>query len=234
MKVLFKPSGEPHSSICISYCLASRERHYAQAIQELTRNTEDSIDIDIFLRNAVRFLVSSKMTRRGPFQGVRLVCGGIYDPEMILEKVWAAIGKSIVDLKSLLLGAGGNNRPRILIETPAPVMDRIVSDLWRMFKKLLPLCLGVNTLGLTAASKILFSIFPEIAIAVEKNHWNNLFQTVDYTDVIGIVRAEITEWERRSQKRLNDCDPHGSITLPVIYNAVALRMVGEKMDNHIT
>jgi hypothetical protein len=91
-----------------------------------------------------------------------------------------------------------------------------------MFKRLLPLCLGVNTLGLTAASKILFSIFPEIALPVEKSQWKDLFQTVDYTDIIYLMRAEISEWEKRSQKRLNDCDPLDSFTLPVFYNAAAL------------
>jgi hypothetical protein len=222
MKVLFDSSGEAHSPIYISYCVARRERHFAQAIQKITQSTGDTIDIDVFSRNAVRLLVSSKMTRRGPFQGVRLVSGEIHDPEAILNKVWDAIGKPIVELKSLLLDVGVQNRSRIMIEMPEPIMDRIVESLWKMFKRLLPLCLGVNTLGLTAASKILFSIFPEIALPVEKSQWKDLFQTVDYTDIIYLMRAEISEWEKRSQKRLNDCDPLGSFTLPVFYNAAAM------------
>jgi hypothetical protein len=44
-----------------------------------------------------------------------------------------------------------------------------------MFKRLLPLCLGVNTIGLTAASKILFSIFPEIALPDCRLHRYHLF-----------------------------------------------------------
>ena len=222
MKVLFEPSGKPHSSNYISYCVAMRERHYSQAIQEITKSTENLIDFGVFSRNAVRLLVSSKMTRRGPFQGVRIVHGEIHDPEAILDKVWEAIEKPIVELKSLLLDAGAQNRSRILIEMPEPITDRIADSLWKMFKRLLPLCLGVNTLGLTAASKILFSVFPEIALPVEKAQWKELFQTVDYSDIIELMRAEISEWEKRSQKKLNEFDPLGSFPLPVFYNAVAL------------
>ena len=222
MKVLFEPSGKPHSSIYISYCVAMRERHYSQAIQEITKGTENLIDFGVFSRNAVRLLVSSKMTRRGPFQGVRIFRGEIHDPEAMLDRVWDAIGKAIVELKSQLLDAGVQNRSRILVEMCEPIMDRIAGNLWKMFKRLLPLCLGVNTLGLTAASKILFSVFPEIALPLEKSQWKDLFQTVDYTDIIYLMRAEISEWEKRSQKRLNDCDPIGSFTLPVFYDAAAI------------
>ena len=225
MKVLFEPSGNPYSSIYISYCVAARERHYCQAIQEITTTTENLIDFGVFSKNAVRLLVSSKMTRRGPFQGVRLVQGEIHDPEAMLYRVWDIIGKPSVEVKSLLLDAGIQNRSRIMIEMPEPIMDTIVESLWKMFKRLLPLCLGVNTLGLTAASKILFSIFPEIALPVQKSHWKDLFQTVDYTDIIYLMRAEISEWEKRSQKRLNECDPLGSFTLPVFYNAAAMLAV---------
>jgi len=167
MKVLFEPSGNPYSSIYISYCVAARERHYCQAIQEITTTTGNLIDFGVFSKNAVRLLVSSKMTRRGPFQGIRLVQGEIHDPEAMLDRVWDIIGKPSVEVKSLLLDAGIQNRSRIMIEMPEPIMDTIVESLWKMFKRLLPLCLGVNTLGLTAASKILFSIFPEIPRRVQ-------------------------------------------------------------------
>jgi hypothetical protein len=46
------------------------------------------------------------------------------------------------------------------------------------------------------------------------------------------MRAEIAEWEVRSQKRLNQCDPLGGLTLPAFYNAVALAAAesGSKKD----
>jgi hypothetical protein len=201
-------------------------RHYAKTVHEITRSTETSIDFGVFSRNVVRFMVTSHMTRRGPFQGVRFVRGKIHDPEAILNSIWDAVGKPIVKLKSLLLDAGGQNRSRVLVEMPEPVINEIVADLRRMFKRLLPVCRGVKSPGLTAASKILFSVFPEISLPVENLHWKNLFQAVDYADLIWLMRAEISAWESRSRKNLNKCDPHGSITLPVFYNAVALRAAG--------
>ena len=230
MRVLFESSGDPRSSIYISYCVARLERHYAQAVQETIRSTETSIDFGVFSKSAVRFMATSHMTRRGPFQGVRLVRGKIHDPEGILNRIWDAIGKPILKLKRLLLNAGGLDRTRMLIEMPEPAIDRIVEDLRRMFKRLLPLCRGVKTPGLSAASKILFSVFPEIALPVEKACWKDLFHAVDYVDIIRLMRTEISAWESRSRKRLNDCDPQGSITLPVFYNAVVARIKREETN----
>lgn len=227
MRILFEPSGDPRCSIYISYCVAKMERHYARAVHETTRSTETLIDFSVFSRSAVRVMVTSNMTRRGPFQGVRLVRGEIHDPDAILNRVWDAVGKGIVKLKSLMLKSCGQNRSRMLVEMPEPLMDRIVADLRRMFNRLLPLCRGVKTPGRTAASKILFSVFPEIALPVEKALWKDSLQAVDYADIIRLMRAEISAWESRSRKRINDCDPHGSITLPTFYNAVVLRVIRE-------
>lgn len=226
MRVLFEPSGEPHSSIHITYCVASRERTYAEAVQDIIIATRESIDFGIFSKNSVKFMVASKMTRRGPFQGLCMVHGEIHDPQAILNRVWEAIGNPIVDLKHRLVEAAGRSRPRMLVETPAPVVDRIAVDLWKIFKRLLPLFMGVNTVGLTAASKVLFSVFPEIALPVEKTQWRDIFQTVDYSDIIGSMRADISEWEKRSEKKLNQCDPLGGLTLPAFYNAVVIKAAG--------
>jgi hypothetical protein len=57
--------------------------------------------------------------------------------------------------------SAGQNRSRMLVEIQEPLMRRIAADLWKMFKRLLPLVYGVNTVGLTVASKILFSVFPK-------------------------------------------------------------------------
>jgi len=64
---------------------------------------EAFLDFDVFSKNAARLMMVSNMNRRGPFQGLRLVRGAVHDPQAILSRVWNAIGKSIVELKSLLL-----------------------------------------------------------------------------------------------------------------------------------
>ena len=226
MKVLFEPSGNPQSSIYISYCVARMERTYAEAVRHVINTTTKSIDFGIFSINSAKLLVASKMTRRGPFQGLRIIRGEVHDPEAILNRVWDAIGEPMAELKHRLLQAACRDRLRLLAEIPKPLMGRIAADLWKMFKRLLPLFMGVNTIGLTAASKILFAVFPEIALPVEKAHWREIFQTVDYADIIGSIREEITEWETRSQGKLNQCDPLGGWTLPAFYNAVVMEAAG--------
>lgn len=223
MKVLFEPSGEPQSSIYVSYCVAGREHTYAEAIRHIINTTTESIDFGVFSRNATKLMTTSKMTRRGPFQGLRMIYGDIHDPQRILERVWEAIGEPVKELKHRLLNAVGRNRSRMLVDIQEPLIGRIAADLWKLFKRLLPLFMGVNTVGLAAASKILFSVFPEIALPIEKVQWREIFQTVDYADIIRLMRAEISEWEVRSQKRLNQCDPLGGLTLPAFYNAVVLK-----------
>ena len=222
MKVLFEPSGKPQSSIYISYCVARRERTYAEAVRHIINTTTESIDFGVFSRNSAKLMVASKMTRRGPFQGLRIIHGQAHDPQAILSRVWDAIGEPMVELKHRLLHAAGRNRSRMLVEIQEPLVGRIAADLWKMFKRMLPLFMGVNTVGLTAASKVLSSVFPEIALPVEKAQWREIFQTVDYTDIIMSMRAEISEWEIRSQKKLNHCDPLGGLTLPAFYNAVVM------------
>lgn len=230
MNVLFEPSGKPQSSIYISYCVAGRERTYSEAVRHIINTTTESIDFGVFSRNTAKLMVASKMTRRGPFQGLRMRLGEVHDPQAILSRVWDAIGEPMVELKHRLLHAAGRNRSRMLVEIQEPLMGRIAADLWKMFKRMLPLFMGVNTVGLTAASKVLFSVFPEIALPVEKAQWREIFQTVDYTDIIGAMRTEITEWETRSQRKLNRCDPLGSLTLPAFYNAVVMKAAGGESE----
>ena len=89
-----------------------------------------------------------------------------------------------------------------------------------MFKRLLPLCMSETSWGLVGASKLLFSVLPEVALPVDNNQWRKLFKTVDYSDVICLMATEIIEWERLSGQRIDECDPNS--TLPAIYNVMAM------------
>ena len=90
-----------------------------------------------------------------------------------------------------------------------------------MFKGLLPVCMSEASWGVVAASKLLFSVFPEVALPVDNNQWKKLFQTVDYSDIICLMAYEIIEWERLSGQKIDACDPNIS-TLPSIYNVMAM------------
>ena len=80
-----------------------------------------------------------------------------------------------------------------------------------------------NSYGLVGASKILFAVFPEIALPVDNKEWKQLFKTVDYGDLLKLMTDEIIEWERSTGIKLESCDFRQSIlTLPAIYNVIAM------------
>jgi hypothetical protein len=177
--------------------------------------------------NAAKIMAASKMNQRGPFQGIMIIRGEIHDPAGMLCAIWDSIYTPTCELKSILISSPKQSRQRLLVDMTENKFQSVADDLWKIFKRLIPFCMGVDTLGLTAASKLLFSVFPEIALPAEKVQWKELFQTIDFTDVVRLMRNEISEWERENQHVLNECDPSNSATLPEIFNAVALRAVGK-------
>jgi hypothetical protein len=204
--------------------MAMRRKPYSQAVQEITESTDKLIDFDIFSMNAAKIMAASKMNQRGPFQGILIIRDKIYDPEGVLSEIWDSICKPACELKTILINSQKQNRQRLLVDLTENKFENVADNLWKIFKRLIPFCMGVDTLGLTAASKLLFSVFPEIALPVEKVQWQKLFQTIDFADVLRLIRKEISEWERSSRHGLTECDSSHSTTLPEIYNAVALRL----------
>jgi hypothetical protein len=172
-------------------------------------------------------MAASKINQRGPFQGIMIIRGKIHDPAGMLCAIWDSICRPTCELKSILVNSRKRNRQRLLVDMTEHKFESVADDLWKIFNRLIPFCMGVNTLGLTAASKLLFSIFPEIALPAEKVQWKELFQTIDFTEVVRLMRKEISEWEKERRHVLNECDPSNSATLPEIFNAVALRAVGK-------
>jgi hypothetical protein len=169
-------------------------------------------------------MAASKMNQRGPFQGILIIRDKIYDPAGMLGEIWDSIGKPACELKSILINSPKQNRQRLLVEMKEQKFQNVADGLWKIFKQLIPFCMGVDTFGLTAASKLLFSVFPELALPIEKVQWKELFQTIDFSDVLRLIRNEISGWEMSSRNALTECDPSNSATLPEIYNAVALRL----------
>jgi hypothetical protein len=204
--------------------MAMRRGPYSQAIREITDSTDRLIDYNIFSMNAAKIMAASKMNQRGPFQGILIIRDKIYDSAGMLGEIWDSIGKPACELKSILINSPKQNRQRLLVEMKEQKFQNVADGLWKIFKQLIPFCMGVDTFGLTAASKLLFSVFPELALPIEKVQWKELFQTIDFSDVLRLIRNEISGWEMSSRNALTECDPSNSATLPEIYNAVALRL----------
>ena len=92
-----------------------------------------------------------------------------------------------------------------------------------MTKDLLPITMSSSSYGLVGASKILFSVLPEIVLPVDNQQWGELFRTVDLGDVIGFMAQDIAVWESITGEKLNLLDPSGRMsTLPAVYNVVAM------------
>jgi len=77
--------------------------------------------------------------------------------------------------------------------------------------------------GLVASSKVLFAILPEIAMPIDTIQWRKLFQTKDYGDIIALMIDEISAWEKQTGQHLDACDPSTEVTLPTVYNVMAMK-----------
>lgn len=166
-----------------------------------------------FIKCASRILSNFGMTRRGIF----------HDKLMeTLINCWQTIGPNLLYINSSIL-KGGVSRARILLDISDNEREALISEIWSMTKALLPLTMSKSSYGLVGASKILFSVLPEIVLPVDNNQWSQLFRTVDLGDVIRFMAKDIQNWEAKTNQHLNDLDPSRRLsTLPAIYNVLAM------------
>lgn len=223
MNVLHNSHESPHSVQHIKKCVSEFGESYKKTVQEVIRTTSDGLNKKVFCKNVSKLMANFKMTRRGPFRGVKYFGGELIDPNGIVTSCWNVAEEDLIQIRSFLDERCLGERGRILIELTNSDRDHVVSKLWLLFKKLLPFCMSETTWGLVAASKILFAVLPEIALPVDNAMWKKIFKTVDYSDVVDTMASEIAEWERLANTLLNSCDPHPHSTLPSIYNVMAMK-----------
>ena len=90
--------------------------------------------------------------------------------------------------------------------------------------------MGKTSWGLVGASKILFSVLPEIVLPVDNSMWLNVFKTVDLGDVIKGMAYDIQMWENATGMKLNEMYPNQKLTtLPSAYNVMAMAARPEKI-----
>jgi hypothetical protein len=89
----------------------------------------------------------------------------------------------------------GLSRERYLVELGALERETLFDQVWRITKKLLPFSMGGASYGLVGASKILFSVLPEIVLPVDNTEWIQVFKTVDLGDVLRSMVDDIQAWE---------------------------------------
>jgi len=188
--------------------------NYTDATRKIISDSQ-SLDQNgkVFIKCASLILSKFGMTRRGVFS------------ENIQEKLqtcWDRIGSSLLEIKSQTDNSG-KSRGRCLLEISESELDELTSQIWSMTKNLLPITMSKNSYGLVGASKILFSVLPELVLPVDNQQWKELFKTVDLGDVIRFMAQDIKRWESATGEKLNLMDPSGRLsTLPAVYNVVAM------------
>ena len=222
-KILFNDN-EPISPEEISKCIEKFGGSYNKAVTKIIRKT-DSLDlnIDIFTKNSAGLLNSFKMARSGPFKGIGVYNEKVVGPVHKLHDCWDAINEDVLFLRNFLNEKNLKPRSRALILLDIDSRKKVISHIWNAFKKLLPITMGKTSYGLVGASKILFSILPEIALPVDNAEWVTVFKTVDYGDVINLMADEIKAWEKQTEKELQTTDENKYTTLPAVYNVMAMK-----------
>lgn len=218
--ILFDEQGAVKPETITERIVAFRDK-YKNATKDIIRDSR-VLDKDgkAFIKCASRILSSFGMTRSGPFKGAGIA--GKTNKKKILSECWDAIGGRLLEVNKSVLESG-LSRDRYLLEPCEPERAQLMAEVWLMTKQLLPFTMGKTSHGLVGASKILFSVLPEIALPIDNAQWTYVFQTVDLGDVISRMVSDIQRWEQKTNRQLNELDQSKRLTtLPSVYNVMAM------------
>lgn len=226
-RILFRKSGNPYSPRFIERCVSQFGASYNSIVLEIINRSRANLTREVFLTNVALLMPNFLMTRQGPFHGLRYIRekGRITGNTRRVRQCWDIAGKEIRRLKECIRSNNVHSYQRILVDMADDDREDVALRLWKIFKMLLPICAGKSTLGLVAASKIVFSVFPEVALPVDNTQWGAVFKTVDYSDIIMHMAEEIAWWEKKTGQHLERCLPDDLeiMTLPAIYNVIAMK-----------
>lgn len=223
MRVLFDRHNRPVRPEQIEKHVESFGKSYCVVVREVIEKTDLPLTKKLFCENVSKLLPNFKMTRRGPFKGVRYEGKECHDPDGIVSRCWSLIGGDLIQLREFLHSHRWPKRGRFLAEVASSERDGIFSRLNKTFEKLRPACEGKVSKGRVGASKILFAVLPEMALPVDNVQWNDLFKTDDYGVVIKRMTEEILSWEMATGYKLDECDHYQKATLPSVYNVMAMK-----------
>ena len=189
---------------------------YSNAAQEII---DKSIFLDsegvTFIKCSKRILSNFGMTRKGIFHT---------HLDETLESCWNQIGSSIIEMKKRI-NESGLSRSRFIVDINDQDREIIINKIWRMTKQILPFTMSSSSYGLVGASKILFSVLPEIVLPIDNAQWKQLFKTVDLGDILRFMVKDTQRWEETTKVKLDTVDKLRRLTtIPSIYNAIAMEM----------
>jgi hypothetical protein len=208
-EILFDENGLAISPPEINRRIIAFGDSYNDTVKEII-NDSRVLDNDgaVFFKCASRLLSNFGMTRRGAFHG---------NSNEILRSCWDAVGTNLIEINNSVRKSG-LPRDRYILELSELEREKLIAEIWLITKKLLPFTMGETSYGLVGASKILFSVLPEIVLPIDNAEWLHVFKTVDIGDVL-----HIQKWEGITGKQLNDLDQKKRLTtLPSVYNVMAM------------
>ena len=168
---------------------------------------------EVFIKCSTRILSNFGMTRSGAFKDI--------NETEILPRCWTIIKDQVLEIHNKVVDSG--SRDRYLLEISDSEREELSAKIWSITKLLLPLTMGKTSWGLVGASKILFSILPEIVLPVDNSMWLNVFKTVDLGDVIKGMAYDVQMWENAYGMKLNELYPDQRLTtIPSAYNVMAM------------
>ena len=149
--------------------------------------------------------------------------------KLLLLRAIVAIVVDLVKMKTYTYKGMDDNKltegeiPSELLEEAKKKREELIAEIWFITKQVLPFTMGKYSYGLVGASKILFSVLPEIVLPIDNSQWLNVFQTVDLGDVIRRMTSDIQRWENATEKKLSEVDYSRRLTtLPSVYNVMAM------------
>jgi len=223
MQILFNGRGKPIKSEDVKESISAFGYSYNVTVQSVIDNSEAGLDKRIFSKNVAILMPNFKMTRAGPFQGVTYSDGRVQDPNGQISSCWKVIGADLVKVRKVIDAQHRKSRSRVLVDMSESARKELIAELWKIFKKLEVICRGKTRFGMVAASKVLFSGLPEVALPIDNSQWIKLFETIDYGDIISSMAVEIKAWEKATGQILDFCYPRYHFTLPSIYNVMAMK-----------
>jgi hypothetical protein len=223
MNIMFKKDGNSYRPGFVEKCVRNFGKSYNETVCKVISNSSDGLNKEIFRRNVAMLMPNFLMGRAGPFKGVKYIDGNVKDPRGQITACWDSIGKQAGELRKFIDQHRKGSRGRVLVETPRTVQEEIASQIMRLLSRLSSVCWTENSFGLVGASKVLFAVLPEVALPIDNAEWKKVFRTIDYTSIITTMVDEIQKWEKSTGTKLDNCDPGGCLTLPGIYNIMAMK-----------
>jgi len=227
-KILFYEDKRPIDSRCIQRFVNAFSKSYGEVVREIIEKSE-KLDEEAFKFNIARLMPPFKMTRGGAFHGVKIHGKHPLDLNGVLDQCWKAIGTRLLNLKEDIGSKYKGEQSRMLVDLPLKVRKDVIQETCNLFERLLQVTVESGKgrqyrLKRVGASKVLFAVFPEIALPVDNLEWKHVFMTKKYHKILSIMIKEINEWEKRFQpkKRLEEADSNPNTTLPAIYNIMAM------------